>query len=63
MEKLFGKKSDANVCRAGATCHKRHSQKSYQGVEKMGMVLTIAGCIGLALLVYLFYVLLRGEEL
>lgn len=29
----------------------------------MGMVLTIAGCIGLALLVYLFYVLLRGEEL
>ncbi|HBC95118.1 MAG TPA: K+-transporting ATPase, F subunit [Pelotomaculum sp.] len=29
----------------------------------MGVVLTIAGCIGIALLVYLFYVLFRGEEL
>lgn len=29
----------------------------------MGIVLMIAGLIGLALLVYLFYVLFRGEEL
>ena len=29
----------------------------------MEIVLTIAGFIGLALLVYLFYVLFRGEKL
>ncbi|AGR03246.1 potassium-transporting ATPase subunit F [Listeria monocytogenes] len=29
----------------------------------MGVVLVIAGIIGLALLVYLFYVLFRGEDL
>ncbi len=29
----------------------------------MVMVLAIAGLIGLALLIYLFYVLFRGEEL
>ena len=29
----------------------------------MGIVLIMAGLIGLALLVYLFYVLFRGEEL
>ncbi|MBF2516877.1 potassium-transporting ATPase subunit F [Listeria marthii] len=29
----------------------------------MGIVLVIAGIIGLALLVYLFYVLFRGEDL
>lgn len=29
----------------------------------MGVVLAIAGLIGLALLIYLFYVLFRGEEL
>ncbi|MBC2012612.1 potassium-transporting ATPase subunit F [Listeria marthii] len=29
----------------------------------MGVVLVIAGIIGLALLVYLFYVLFRGENL
>lgn len=29
----------------------------------MGIVLTIAGLTGLALLFYLFYVLFRGEEL
>ncbi len=29
----------------------------------MGMVLAITGVIGFALMVYLFYVLFRGEEL
>ncbi|EAE8346076.1 MULTISPECIES: potassium-transporting ATPase subunit F [Listeria] len=29
----------------------------------MGVVLVIAGMIGLGLLVYLFYVLFRGEDL
>ncbi|EGP4507551.1 potassium-transporting ATPase subunit F [Listeria monocytogenes] len=29
----------------------------------MGVVLLIAGIIGLGLLVYLFYVLFRGEDL
>lgn len=29
----------------------------------MGLVLAIAGLIGLGLLAYLFYVLFRGEEL
>lgn len=29
----------------------------------MGIVLAITGIIGLALMVYLFYVLFRGEEL
>ncbi|HAB9823066.1 TPA_asm: K(+)-transporting ATPase subunit F [Listeria monocytogenes] len=29
----------------------------------MGVVLVISGIIGLALLVYLFYVLFRGEDL
>ncbi|AHI57320.1 potassium-transporting ATPase subunit F [Listeria ivanovii] len=29
----------------------------------MGVVLVIAGIIGLSLLVYLFYVLFRGEDL
>ncbi|EQC2227149.1 TPA: potassium-transporting ATPase subunit F [Listeria monocytogenes] len=29
----------------------------------MGVVLVIAGIIGLGLLVYLFFVLFRGEEL
>jgi K+-transporting ATPase KdpF subunit len=29
----------------------------------MGVVFVIAGCIGFALLVYLFYVLFRGEDL
>jgi K+-transporting ATPase KdpF subunit len=29
----------------------------------MGIILTIAGLIGLLLLIYLFYVLFRGEEL
>ncbi|EAC2434699.1 potassium-transporting ATPase subunit F [Listeria monocytogenes] len=29
----------------------------------MGVVLVIAGIIGLCLLVYLFYVLFRGEDL
>jgi len=29
----------------------------------MGIVLAISGFIGLALLIYLFYVLFRGEEL
>lgn len=29
----------------------------------MEIILIIAGCIGLALLIYLFYVLFRGEEL
>ena len=29
----------------------------------MGFVLIVAGLIGLALLVYLFYVLFRGEQL
>ncbi|EAF3112495.1 potassium-transporting ATPase subunit F [Listeria monocytogenes] len=29
----------------------------------MGVVLVVAGIIGLALLVYLFYVLFRGEDL
>ncbi|EAC4528729.1 potassium-transporting ATPase subunit F [Listeria monocytogenes] len=29
----------------------------------MGVVLVIAGIIGLALLVYLFFVLFRGEDL
>lgn len=33
------------------------------GVEIMGIVLMVAGLIGLALLAYLFYVLFRGEEL
>ena len=38
-------------------------KKSYQGDEKMAVVLTITGLTGLALLVYLFYILFRGEEL
>lgn len=29
----------------------------------MEMVLVLSGCIGLALLVYLFYILFRGENL
>jgi hypothetical protein len=33
------------------------------GVEIMGIVLIVAGLTGLALLVYLFYVLFRGEQL
>ncbi|MTK10183.1 MAG: potassium-transporting ATPase subunit F [Hungatella sp.] len=29
----------------------------------MEIVLVISGCIGLALLIYLFYILFRGENL
>jgi K+-transporting ATPase KdpF subunit len=29
----------------------------------MGIILMVAGMIGLALLIYLFYVLFRGDEL
>lgn len=29
----------------------------------MEMVLVLSGCIGLALLIYLFYILFRGENL
>lgn len=29
----------------------------------MGIVLGISGCISLALLIYLFYILFRGENL
>lgn len=32
-------------------------------LRKVEVVLVIAGLIGLALLIYLFYVLFRGEEL
>lgn len=45
-------KASASVCR-----------NEQSGVEIMGIVLIMAGLIGLALLVYLFYVLFRGEEL
>lgn len=34
-----------------------------QGDDKMGIILIAAGIIGLALLIYLFYVLFRGDEL
>jgi K+-transporting ATPase KdpF subunit len=34
-----------------------------KGDEKMGMILTVSGLIGLGLLIYLFYVLFRGENL
>lgn len=33
------------------------------GVMKMGTVIVLAGITGLVLLVYLFYVLFRGENL
>ena len=48
---------------AGSIYRNRYRQKSCQGDEKMVIVLTITGLTGLALLVYLFYVLFRGEEL
>jgi K+-transporting ATPase KdpF subunit len=38
-------------------------QRIQQGDDRMGIILIVAGIIGLALLIYLFYVLFRGDEL
>jgi len=40
----------------------RRCKKLKKGDERMGIVLTLAGTIGFALLIYLFYVLFRGDK-
>ncbi|WP_442855588.1 potassium-transporting ATPase subunit F [Clostridium sp. Marseille-P2415] len=37
--------------------------KNERELGKMGIIMVLSGIIGLALLVYLFYVLFRGENL
>ena len=39
------------------------AKKQILGDERMGIVFIAVGLIGVALLVYLFYVLFRGDEL
>jgi len=39
------------------------NERPLEELIKVGVVLAMAGIIGLALLVYLFYVLFKGEEL
>ena len=47
----------------GAGTHRGTTLKKTSGRVKMGAVLLAAGLVGLGLLVYLFYVLFKGEDL